>query len=101
MFFSQAVPNSLSVQGTSSEFEVVPAEEQTSPRVSSGHPRSTVVSGWRVPAHPTSPLCFSHLVLAERPRISSHPWGTLESLGDTQGARVGGASRSHMQIPGG
>uniref|UniRef100_A0A667HC69 TNFAIP3-interacting protein 1 n=1 Tax=Lynx canadensis TaxID=61383 RepID=A0A667HC69_LYNCA len=29
--FSRAVPNSLSAQGTSSEFEVVPAEEQNSP----------------------------------------------------------------------
>lgn len=50
VFFSQAVPNSLSVQGTSSEFEVVPAEEQTSPPASSGHARSTTVSGWRVPS---------------------------------------------------
>ncbi|XP_034512736.1 TNFAIP3-interacting protein 1 isoform X3 [Ailuropoda melanoleuca] len=33
--------------GTSSEFEVVPAEEQTSPPASSGHARSTTVSGWR------------------------------------------------------
>lgn len=51
MFFSQAAPNSLSAQGTSSEFEVVPTEEQNSPPERGGRTRNTVVSGWQVPGH--------------------------------------------------
>uniref|UniRef100_G3U5M4 TNFAIP3-interacting protein 1 n=1 Tax=Loxodonta africana TaxID=9785 RepID=G3U5M4_LOXAF len=40
----RAAPNSLSAQGTSSEFEVVPAEEQNSPPESGG-PRNTMELG--------------------------------------------------------
>lgn len=87
--FSQAVPNSLSVQGTSSEFEVVPADDQTSPPASGGHARNTKVSGWRVLAHPTSPLCFGHLALAERHRIAHIPGALWSHLGIHKGLGQG------------
>lgn len=44
----QPVTNSLSAQGTSSEFEVVP-NEQNSPPESGGQTRNMMVSGWQVP----------------------------------------------------
>lgn len=85
--FSQAAPNSLSAQGTSSEFEVVPTEERNSPPESSSHTRSPMVSGWQVPGHVPHLLSVSVTwpwVRGTRP--AHRTLGTMESLGDTWGA---------------
>lgn len=72
--FSRAVPNSLSAQGTSSEFEVVPAEEQNSPPASGGQARNTMVSGWQVPS-------TSHVSLFQSPSPGGEAQDPLRSLG--------------------
>lgn len=84
-FFSQPL-TPLSAQGTSSEFEVVPTEEQNSPPESSGCTRNVMVSGWQVPVH--IPCLLSVSVT----------WAWVRGTGPTQ---VPWAPWSHLGIHGG
>lgn len=82
MFFSLAAPNPLSAQGTS-EFEVVPTEEQNSPPGSHGRTRNMMVSGWQIPGHVPRLLSVS----------VTWPW-----VRDTGPAQISWAPWSHLGI---
>lgn len=57
-YFFWVAPNSLFAQGTSSDFEVVPTEEQNSPPQTGSPPRNMMVSTGKPPEHvPRFPFC--------------------------------------------